>query len=960
MSPASSDMDEAPRNFETVLEQEREAIAKRRQILLENCKTESGQSDTASSQDQAPYSALCFSGGGIRSAAFALGVSQGLARKKLLDQFDYLSTVSGGGYWGGTLTAWAQRHGYANVLNGLTNATTQAGKPLKYIRRYSNYLTPRTGLFSSDTLTALALVIRNLFLNWLILVPVFLIGISAIKLLAFYTWLMPYQYAPEIALIALIFLGMGLVDSLRQRPGWNPARGDRVHFLKREALPIFLAAVLSCISAKIIIDRYHIASPVKHSPTQITYLGLSSVTQPSNVATTANSQSSGATMNNEGSADQEGKCPIQIKKAERLQCVSDHLVAGFFPLNLGAQAAFSALSIFGIAWLIAYYFIKGGNDESGAENTAAKDLNNQNIRNAGLKYLAGSFAAFLLAGFLSGAVYAIFIGLTGRVEIDWRNSALLALGLPMLTTALLTGELLYVGLTSYAPWGEGEREWLARAAGMHGIYALFWFISFALVLFAAPVFGWGEKTIGYLASTVTISGFASVVLSRYAGGSSKPGDNAKDWTSYLVRAALALTIPIFFGFSTILFSVAIDYWIFETPLIARIVISSDGSYVYLLWLFVSVLIAVASGASFWININRFSLHGLYRNRLTRTFLGASNFSRRPDSFTGFDDADNLKLSNCWPAKPMAKNEDLPPHFHIINMALNVVRVRDLAWQERKALSFTASPLHTGSASLGQAGSYRRSEVYGDGISLGTAMTISGAAVSPNMGYHSSSALSILLTLFNVRLGAWLGNPSEAGNKTYNLSGPYFAARPLINEAMGLTTDNESYIYLSDGGHFENLALYEMVRRRCRNIIVCDAGCDPDHSFEDLGNAVRKISIDLDIKINFENLNLKKRGLAEANTRYFAIARIHYPEGLSGRIIYVKPGFHGSEPVSVVSYALANAKFPHETTADQWFGESQFEAYRALGEYIISSIPVEAGTVDDFFNGVDNAGQKSAA
>src|SRR5262249_58439421 len=98
-----------------------------------------------------------------------------------------------------------------------------------------------------------------------------------------------------------------------------------------------------------------------------------------------------------------------------------------------------------------------------------------------------------------------------------------------------------------------------------------------------------------------------------------------------------------------------------------------------------------------------------------------------------------------------------------------------------------------------------------------------------------------------------------GNATYSRPGPDFALAPLIEETFGLTTDERPYIYLSDGGHFENLGLYEMVRRRCRYMVVVDAGCDPTYTFEDLGNAVRKIAIDLGVKIRFHGLaKLKSR------------------------------------------------------------------------------------------------------
>jgi hypothetical protein len=206
--------------------------------------------------------------------------------------------------------------------------------------------------------------------------------------------------------------------------------------------------------------------------------------------------------------------------------------------------------------------------------------------------------------------------------------------------------------------------------------------------------------------------------------------------------------------------------------------------------------------------------------------------------------------------------------------------------------------------------------------------------------------------------------------------------------LGLTTDRNPYVYLSDGGHFENLGLYEMVRRRCRLIVVIDAGCDGDFAFEDLGNAVRKIYIDLGVRITFEDLNeLKNRpsdksisravrdAAALINVRvgektlavggagskagdtvepgeipYHAVGTIDYEsadhfgpadhsKGLgNGYIVYIKPAYHGTETsAGIRSYATAHPDFPHESTTDQWFTESQFESYRSLGLDIANNI-----------------------
>jgi hypothetical protein len=227
------------------------------------------------------------------------------------------------------------------------------------------------------------------------------------------------------------------------------------------------------------------------------------------------------------------------------------------------------------------------------------------------------------------------------------------------------------------------------------------------------------------------------------------------------------------------------------------------------------------------------------------------------------------------------------------------------------------------------------------------MAISGAAANPNMGYHTSPSVTLLMTMFNVRLGWWLGNPGHEGKRTFMRDGPEFAIHPLFEETFGLTTDTSAYIHLSDGGHFENLGLYEMVRRRCRLIVISDVGRDPSYAFEDLGNAVRRISIDLGIRIEFHKLEMLKRRPVDGSDigtdrEYHAIADIHYKEAdgdcvEDGLILYIKAGYHGSESAGVRSYAMANLDFPHQSTADQWFSESQFESYRSLGFEIMEDM-----------------------
>lgn len=293
-------------------------------------------------------------------------------------------------------------------------------------------------------------------------------------------------------------------------------------------------------------------------------------------------------------------------------------------------------------------------------------------------------------------------------------------------------------------------------------------------------------------------------------------------------------------------------------------------------------------------------------------------------------------------KPIEQYEDyrLMP---VINTTLNLVGGDNLAWQQRKAEPFSVSPLHAGCFRLG----YRDSRFYGGretgGISIGTAAAISGAAASSNMGYYTTSpVLSLVLTFFNVRLGWWLGNPGAAGRDTFTLRAPTSSVKPVLEEALGLTDDRNKYVYLTDGGHFENLGIYEMVLRRCHYIFISDAAADPDYNFGDLGNAIRKVRIDLGVPIEFTSMPIfcadskdKRKGM------YWAIARIRYSciDGnvQDGLLVYIKPAVYGNEPGDVLEYKKTHPAFPHQSTADQFFDEPQFESYRILGSHVMDQM-----------------------
>ena len=242
-----------------------------------------------------------------------------------------------------------------------------------------------------------------------------------------------------------------------------------------------------------------------------------------------------------------------------------------------------------------------------------------------------------------------------------------------------------------------------------------------------------------------------------------------------------------------------------------------------------------------------------------------------------------------------------------------------------------------------------------GMAAMTPMAISGAAASPNMGYHSSPIVTFLMTLFNARLGWWLGNPGQTGQDSFRRESPKWALQPLFAEAFGWTDEHHPYVYVSDGGHFDNLGLYEMVRRRCQTIVVVDAGADPTCGFEDLSAAIRKIRSDMGIPITLTGGSIVARGASvPAGARAAMVGRIAYsavdggePDTIDGQLVYLKPTIYNrKEPLDVVNYAQGHAAFPHESTSDQFFSESQFESYRALGLHTVELACASLGAPTD--------------
>ena len=894
-------------------------------------------------------SGLTFSGGGIRSATFNLGVAQALAERGLLRQMDYLSTVSGGGYVGSWLTAWIRNQGFDAVEARLpvehTPTPQPEGKeletsPVTFLRSFSNYLIPRLGLFSADTWAVIATYVRNLLLNQLVLIS---------------------------ALSAFLLLPRVLV----QASGLFDPKDDPNH-LSLIVSGVLLLLAICGMGANVIAIEAH------------------------------------RERENRWYTSQQG---IQVLVAIPLFLACWLLAISFWFGNVadegpdwylwGAANAVFYFAIWGTVWI----FLKSG--KKGVKHPRSNW--GWLLGTAPIAGGAGGILGYVAVKVFVAGRSAYF---PTELEQPWSLIHATVLGAPGIALVFILTAVLHIGLMG-RNFDEANREWWSRLGGWLMIYGISWFAFTAMAFYAPVLIIWlGTLAAAALGASwigVSVGGLLYEKKTSQDSPEEKPSF-VKGLVRALAPQIFVVGMIAFlaFGLHFVLDgkhdgqeiaqveevqqgSITPQPPIAETceafwpkPFLnsaggsgeEKEIPNPEASFSNLMrchsaraWLTMvsgarvledsatpetaptSILIPVAflvlfGGAIFlsWrIDINQFSMHNFYRNRLIRAYMGASNTSRHPQAFTGFDPDDDFPMTDLLPDSP--RKYDGP--FHLVNINLNLVKGEELAWQQRKGASWTCTPLHSGFAgaantSLDRTG-FRPTGEYQTrhgGISLGMAMAISGAAVSPSMGQGTTAAMSFLLTVFDARLGWWLGNPLKEA-PTWQRVGPDVGLFRLLAELFGSTNVRSNYVYLSDGGHFENMGMYELVRRRCRLIIASDGGADTGRTFGGLANAMRKCRNDfgIPITIGLKDFNFGKGD--EYSKVHCAVGRIHYsevdPDAPDGTLLFLKTTLTGDEPADVLNYKDGNPDFPNQSTADQFFDESQFESYRALGYHTVQSV-----------------------
>ena len=978
---------ESARHFADVLRAERQA----KMPPSDRSRHLGAEAGAGTQADTDAPSAIGFalSGGGIRSATFCLGVLQSFANRGYLSRFDYLSTVSGGGYIGSWLSAWIHRTSLAEVCSELgktgaedtTPPTPTEPQQVTWLRRYSNYLAPRLGLFSGDSLTLITTWVRNVFLNLIVLVA-FLVALfllpPVLLLLLANGAKYPSAFGYAAAWVALLFLA-GIEFNL-----WQQARS--AHMAVGAATP-------SPPNGQSRPPTTARASDVWVT----TGLGvLVTVVGPGVLAAFLGAVWLFATPTFAG---QDWWSAIGLVAILLLLPGVGWLIEGFVSKRQRLQAAFGDICIYALALSVS---VGVGTALLGSARAHFGNLDAV----SDLPTLLTIGPSVMLVSF--GIVGSLFVGLTGRAyreaSREWwsrMNARLLALGV---------GWFLVSGAAFYAEpivrWTTQETpSWLQTLLGSTWLASLFTALFVKKPRNAKPATQSTIESLINAAATLFVIGLLILVAactsaillagSKHeptAVGSKHAADEAalvvkdKTWlprpkpkdqiapnlADYLeahradVQQQAEANVNLLGSATAARSSTGLSSVVSLTSCDAVSARPCTGNYYGIAW---GVTLLLLGLFSWRVDVNKFSLHNLYKNRLVRCYLGASNGSRDAQPFTGFDETDDLLLTELAPTpggKLAGATFDRGP-FHIINTAMNLSQGRNLAWQERKAASFVLTPIYCGfelgrtqgdttdphrSTHLLEDPGYRPTEYYaagrfgateakrqGDedyGFTLGMAMATSGAAASPNMGRGTRPALAFLLTIFNVRLGRWSPNPARG---RWRSPSPRFGLLCLLMELFGYSNEERDFVYLSDGGHFDNIGLYELVRRRCGIIVVVDAAADPERKFGDLGATMRKCRIDFGVEIDLPLQKLCGLGRSTRCNEGYSWGVVRYnpddPNGPVGHILYIKPSLRSlrDEPDDVAAYAATNPTFPQQTTADQFFDESQFESYRKLGQWI---------------------------
>ncbi len=777
--------------------------------------------------------ALAFSGGGIRSASFGLGVLQALCNAKCFEKFDYLSTVSGGGYLGSAISWLRKIVGPKFTLEfGSAAIGARTCEPTK--------AAPAAAVESARDSA------MNQSIRWLknVLQP-------------------PPAVVPDAAESAEDAPHVWL-DFLRQHGNYLKPSTISSLALVGNALrgAIFNLGVYGTVVSGLL------ACMLK--------LGLLPV-------------SGEAASGLDGPPLVIGTWSLYVRSAS-------------FAL-LAALLFTASIMLYGIAtWL------------------ATK---------------SNEFAAALGALLTFGLLAALFVVCGGSYEWPfhrgfhwaesgwgWRWPLALSLGLVALRCLALVADAWGERASAKGSGGRPHATWhyLARVLYQRLLGGALGGLIGVIIVHTLPVVSaWLDAKIGALiagTSGVGLGGLGAIY--QFLSKDKSPGQRGSLADLRIIISALLLI----YGSLLLAFGVA-NTWL--EPLEA--------------WPLLAVLgFAIVLGLL--INTNYFGIGRMYRDRLMETFMPNLSAIRR-NQWEPATVADETALTDF-----RSPSGGVVRPLHFVNCNVVMVDAAVDKYRNRGGDSFLLSPLFSGSNATGWVATGH----FGDGsLSLATAMAISGAAANPRTGVAGRGVtrnrlVSFLMSMVNARLGYWLPNPRR-GRRRWLRFAPNLWQPGLQQGLFGRGLDESArYVELTDGGHFDNTALYELIRRRVKVIVLSEGGQDKEYQMDDLANAIEKARVDFGVHIRFDEprwdlSDLRPKNVRTPAERGYALARIKYPkpgkrgehpEYETGVLLYMQPTWVKDMRPDTDSYRRRNPIFPNEPTSDQFFNEEQLEAYRELG------------------------------
>lgn len=351
---------------------------------------------------------------------------------------------------------------------------------------------------------------------------------------------------------------------------------------------------------------------------------------------------------------------------------------------------------------------------------------------------------------------------------------------------------------------------------------------------------------------------------------------------------------------------------------------------------------------FLISRNHTGLQWFWTERIRNAYLKTGKEAPADWPLAALRPTTSLKRQDkraAW-SDPTPWNIGGPSHgapLHIINAAINTPGSTDDILRKRGTARLELSPYAVGGPAIGWTSTAR----YGSSITLAHALSVSAAAVNSEGGQLVPRWARVLLVLLNCGLGQWFRNPTLAYNRALTPEETkdvrfrrwgHFWTGYVAREVFARNSEKDTLVFLSDGGHHDNLGLGALVDRGCRLIVCVDAAADPDFAFTDLARVAEVLHVDAGWTVSLGLADARPKdpkGTAEERRVRSSIltGTIHRGKNETIALVYVKASVETDAPFGVLRYAESHPAFPQQSTANQFFDESQFEAYRKLGEYL---------------------------